>query len=156
MFIRMVFLLLVTFSFSLLLLDGCKKKETTNTAKTTVTGQQVKDQISQAAETSGDYLAQQKDAAVKKAEQSFSDFKSDTQQLITKLKNQTSEKAHAVGADLQDKLDYTGQELDKLKNAAGDKVQDAQKAFSSAMDKLKEAYENAKKEFSESDSSQAG
>ena len=97
MFIRMVFLLLVTFSFSLLLLDGCKKKETTNTAKTTVTGQQVKDQISQAAETSGDYLAQQKDAAVKKAEQSFSDFKSDTQQLITKLKNQTSEKAHAVG-----------------------------------------------------------
>lgn len=156
MFARMVLLLLAAFSLSLLLLDGCKKKETTNTGKTDVSGQQVKEKISQAVDTSGDYLAQQKDEAVKKAEQTFSDLKSDTQQLLTTLENETSEKAKAVGADLQDKLDYTDQQLDKLKNAAGDKVKDAQEAFDSAISKLKEAYENAKKEFSESDNSQTG
>jgi len=156
MFTRMGLLLLVIFSLSLLMLDGCKKKETTNAEKTDVSGQQVKEKISQAVDTSGDYLAQQKDEAVKKAEQTFSDLKSDTQQLLTNLKNQTSEKAQAVGADLRDKLDYTDQQLDKLKNAAGDKVKDAQNAFDSAMDKLKEAYENAKKEFSESNNSQTG
>jgi ElaB/YqjD/DUF883 family membrane-anchored ribosome-binding protein len=152
----MILLLAVTFSLSLLLLDGCKKKETTNTGKTIVSGQQVKDKISQAVDASGDYLVQQKDEIVKKAEQTFSDLKSDTQQLLTTLKSETSEKAKAIGADLQDKLDYTDEQLNNLKNAAGDKVKDAQKAFDSAMDKLKEAYDNAKKEFSGSDISQAG
>jgi hypothetical protein len=156
MFIRTLLLLVVTFSLSLLLLDGCKKKETTNAEKTDVSGQQVKEKISQAVDTGGDYLAQQKDELVKKAEQTFSNLKSDTQQLLTTLKSETSEKAKAVSADLQDKLDYTDQQLDKLKNAASDKVKDSQKAFDSAIDKLKEAYENAKKEFSESDNSKTG
>jgi vacuolar-type H+-ATPase subunit H len=152
----MVLLLVVTFSLSLLLLDGCKKKEMTNAEKTDVSGQKVKEKISQAIDTGGNYLAQQKDEAVKKAEQTFSDLKSDTQQLLTALKSETSEKAKAVGADLQDKLDYTDQQLDNLKNAVDDKVKDTQKAFDSAINKLKEAYENAKKEFSESSNSQTG
>ena len=156
MFARMILLLVATFSLGLLLLEGCKKKETANTEETKVSKEQVKDKISQAVDASGDYLVQQKDQVVKKAEQTFSDLKSDTQQLLTNLKNQTSEKAETVGADLQDKLDYTDQQLDKLKNAAGDKVKDAQKAFDSAMEKLKEAYESAKKEFSESNNSRAG
>jgi hypothetical protein len=145
--------LLIACSFALLLFQGCKKSE-----KAGSTGggmeEQAKQVIPRDVNAGGANLTQQKDAAVKDADQSFSAVKKDTQQLLIDLKKETSERWQAVSADLKDKLDYTGQQLDKLKNTTAEKAKDAEQAFDAAMQKLKEAYDDAKKQFTQTSNSQ--
>ena len=79
---KRIFLLLIAFYLVLLPLQGCKKSSGTGSTATTgksttdanSAGEQAKQKISQAVEASGAYLAEQKDAAVKKAEQNARPF----------------------------------------------------------------------------------
>ena len=93
-------------------------------------------------ETAGTYLNQQKDAIMEKANQSFSQLKTDTEQTIKDLKASGQQAWQDMATELNGKLQAAQQKLDDLKNS--DNFQNAKDAFDTAITELKQSYEKAK------------
>lgn len=119
---------------------GCKKENTDSTSN--VNAKEVEQKANAAMETAGTYLNQQKDAIMEKANQSFSQMKTDTEQAIKDLNASGQQAWQDMATDLNSKLQAAQEKLYDLKNS--DNVQKAKDAFDTAITELKQAYEKAK------------
>jgi hypothetical protein len=139
-----------------LLVAGCKKESPASPPappkipERTVSGEQVKNDIQQAAGTTKDYLVQSKDEAVAALQRQLADM--DTKIDALKEKSQPYTDAAKTNADsalatLREDRDKAAQKLDELKAATADKWKDVKAGFDSSMDKLKSKYEELKDKF---------
>ena len=127
---------------SLLAAAGCKKSEP-------VTQEQVKEDVKQAAKTTGEYLGQKKDAVIAQTKETYSKTEGQVQTFLSDLKNQSEEKWQTVKPDIEAKLEIAKQKLNDMNQAGSDKFDQAKKAFDDAMKDLNDAYEKAKSSVSE-------
>jgi hypothetical protein len=140
MFMQRVILTIVV--LSLLPAAGCKKSEP-------VTQEQVKEDVKQAAQTTGEYLGQKKDDAIAQIKETYSKTESQVQTFLSDLKTQSEEKWQAVKPDIEAKLEIAKQKLNDMNQAGSDTFDQAKKAFDDAMKDLNAAYEKAKSSVSE-------
>lgn len=140
MFMQRVTLTIAVLSF--LAAAGCKKSEP-------VTQEQVKEDIKQAAQTTGEYLGQKKDEVIAQTKETYSKFESQVQTFLSDLKNQSEEKWQTVKPDIDAKMEIAKQKLNEMNQAGSDKFDQAKKAFNDAMKDLNDAYEKAKSSVSE-------
>ncbi len=130
--------LMVTIVFlGLLAATGCKKSQP-------VTQEQVKEDVKQAAETTGEYLGQKNDAMIAQIKETYSKVEGQIQTFLSDLKNQSEEKWLTVKPDIEAKLEIEKQKFNDMNQAGSDKFDQAKKAFDDAMQDLKDAYEKAK------------
>jgi hypothetical protein len=131
--------------------SGCKKEGSAGSTSETPDANQVKQQLSQAADTTGAYLNNQKEAILEKANTTYGQLKTDTQQLITNMKTSGQENWEKVSSELDSKLDIAQQKFNDLKEAGDDTLQKTNSAFNAAIEDLKDAYQKAKVEFQKSE-----
>jgi gas vesicle protein len=141
MFMQRLMLTIVV--LSLLAAAGCKKSEPGTMQE------QVKEDVNQAMKTTGEYLAQKKDAAIAQTRETYSKFEGQIQTFLSDLKNQSEEKWQTVKPDIEAKLEIAKQKLNDMNNAGSDKFGEAKKAFDDAMQDLKDTYEKAKNNVSQ-------
>jgi hypothetical protein len=108
------------------------------------TKDQVKKDVTTATQTTGTYLNQQKDAAIAKAKEEYTEMQRKTQTFLSDLKNKSQQKWEQVKPEIQAKLDSVQQHLDKMDKAADKAFDKAQKSFDDAMNDLKKIFEKAK------------
>lgn len=135
-------LMLTIVFLGLLAAAGCKKSQP-------VTQEQVKEDVKQAAEATGEYLGQKNDAMIAQVKETYSKFEGQIQTFLSDLKNQSEEKWLTVKPDIEAKLEITKQKFTDMNQAGSDKFDQAKKAFDDAMQDLKDAYEKAKSNVSE-------
>ncbi|MEJ2647797.1 MAG: hypothetical protein P8016_05230, partial [Sedimentisphaerales bacterium] len=120
------------------ILPGCKAKPGGTDAN------QVKEKVSEAVETTDSYLAEQKDAAIKKSQETYDNVQKETKELITKIRSSSVQGWQEMSSSLEAKMDTAQQKLDELNEAGQDKVQAAESAFDTAIKELKDTYEKTK------------
>ena len=127
---------------SLLAAAGCKKSQP-------VTQEQVKEDVKQAVETTGEYLNQKKDAVIPQIKETYFKLEGQVQTFLSDLKKQSEEKWQTVKPDIEAKMEIAKQKLNDLNQAGSDTFDQAKKAFDDAMKDLNDAYEKAKSSISE-------
>jgi len=137
-------ILLLILSFVILPL-GCKKQDSGTSSS--ADANQVKEEISEAAEATGTYLNEQKEAILKKANTTYDQLKNDTQQLMADMKEAGKENWQKLSSNLDSKLNATQQKLAELKEAGDENLQKTNNAFNTAIEELKDAYQKAKAEY---------
>ena len=138
---------LVCIGFALgLFVSGCKKNDESG-AEGQTAAEKAKEEIKEAGEATGEFLSQQKEQFMEEAQKSYAGLETQTNQLISDLRNETSEKWQQTRADLQKKLQAVKTELDELQQKSGQTWQQSKDELSAALDNLKQAYEKAKAEF---------
>ncbi len=142
MFRKIIFLCLL--AGWMFIFAGCKGKSGGTDAN------QVKEKVSQAVETTGSYLAEQKDAAIKKSQDAYESTEKETKDLIAKIKNSSVQDWQKMSSDLQAKMDTAQQKLSDFKEASLDKAKAAENAFDTAIKELKDAYQKTKTEYEKS------
>ena len=130
---------------SIVILTGCKQKNPESRSATDAN--EFKSEVSKAIKSGGDYFNTQKEAAVKKAQETYTTVEKESQQLISDIKASGKEAWQDLSSDLDQKLTVTNQRLTELKAAGEKDLQKATDAFNSAIEKLKESYQKAKTEF---------
>jgi hypothetical protein len=123
---------------------GCKEKKAEP-----VTKEQVARDVNKAVETTGAYIAQQKDAAMVMAKEEYSKLEGQTQEFLSDLKTKSQARWEDVKPQLDEKLNTAKQKLDEMSQAAGTAFDTTKKAFDDAMTDLSDAYQKAKSSESE-------
>ena len=131
--------------FSVISVAGCKKDNSGSSTDTELN--QVKKDLSETAADTKDYLAQQKNAFIDKAQESCTQLENETQKLLTDLKTSGKEKWQALSSKLNDKLTVVQEKFKSLKEASAENIEKSKDAFNAAIDDLKQAYEDAKSQF---------
>jgi len=126
----------------LLAVVGCKKSEP-------VTQEQVKEDVKQAVQTTGEYIGQKKDDVIAQIKETYSKTESQVQTFLSDLKNQSEEKWQTVKPDIEAKLEIAKEKLNDMSQAGSDKFDEAKKAFDDAIQDLNDAYEKARSSVSQ-------
>jgi thiamine biosynthesis lipoprotein ApbE len=137
---------LYLFLCCMFILAGCKGKKSENSD-----ANDVKKEISQAVDATGDYLKKQKEATVESAKKTYDQLAVETKQLISKIKTSGNQGLVKMTSELENKLDVTEKKFQELKESGKDTWQDTQNAFNTAAEELKQAYNKTKAEFEKSD-----
>ena len=129
------------------LFAGCKKTDSDKT--TDEETKEMKKEMSEAFEATGEYLSEKKKELMKKSSETYDQVKGDTQQLITDIKESGKDKWEDLNAEynLDEKLENARQKLSELKKAGEENLQDTKDAFDTAIDELADAYQKAKAEY---------
>jgi uncharacterized protein YicC (UPF0701 family) len=131
------------------LLSGCKKQDSEPSGG--ADANQVKQELTEAAQTAGAYLSKEKDALVEQANETYNQLKSDTEQLIADMKESGKENYRQLSSDLDGKLNAAQKKLGELKEAGSDTLQKSSDAFKTAVSELEDAYQKTKAEFEKSE-----
>jgi predicted nucleic acid-binding Zn-ribbon protein len=141
---KRVEILLITGLVALCL--GCGTQEE---PKKTVTPGDVKQETTEAAKTTKEYLAQQQEKYLKQAQEKLSDLDKKITDLQKKAKKQTGELQQKLSdrADgLKKKADAVKDKLAAMKNASGDAWEKLKSGVDGAMTELEKAYKQAESE----------
>ena len=140
-------IILILLLCSIVILTGCKQKNSESRSAADVN--EFKSDVSKAIKSGSDYFSIQKEAAVKKAQETYASVEKESQQLISDIKASGKDTWQDLSSDLDQKLKVTNQRLTELKAAGEKDLQKATDAFNDAIKKLKESYQKAKAEFQE-------
>lgn len=115
--------------------------------KPPVSADEVKQQVGEAAEAIGQFVAQSKDEALKKADEQWVKLKADYEAWKVKAAD-ASEEARAA---MQKKMDAAGDEMAKLKESTGEAWKDTVQGVKNAFSEMSKALKEAKDEFRKQD-----
>jgi hypothetical protein len=127
---------------------GCRDRNSDSNIPDT---NEVINEVSEAIETSTDYLSAQSQAAIEAAAKNYTDLESDAQKLISEIKNSGADTIQDMGNELDNKLTNAKQKLENLQEASEENYQKATDAYNVAIKELKDAYQKAKTEYEEKD-----
>jgi histidinol dehydrogenase len=136
--------ILILLLCGIVIFAGCKKSPGSSTPNDM---NELKKEVSKTIQTGSNYFNTQKEAAVKKAQETYTTLANESQQLISNIKASGKETWQDLSSDLDQKLKTANQRLTELKAAGEKDLQKTTDAFNDAIDKLKESYQKAKTEF---------
>jgi len=137
-----------------ILIFGCRKEDSGMSGSEKADANQVKEELSEAAEATGAYLSEQKEAILEQANTTYDQLKNDTQQLISDMKESGKENWEKLSSELDTKLANAQQKLSELKESGDETLQKTNNAFNTATEELKDAYKKAKAEYQKSSEQQ--
>lgn len=138
---------------ALALLAGCSRTEQTGDSQQSeapVTAQAVTDSYKDAAATTKEYVAENKDAFVAAMDKRLNELDTKIAELAKKAESYTDDtkvQADKTVANLREQREKMKIKFDELKSSSADAWKDVKAGFASAMDELEKVYDNAKSEF---------
>jgi Ribonuclease G/E len=133
------------------LLIGCEQEDTTMSRPNHPTAEDVREQAAEAAQTTGDYLRDKKDALVAQTERQLADLEQQWEALrenADEKGEQAKVKYDEMSQAVKLKMDAARVKLAELKASTGDAWQDMKTGLSQAMDDLGDALTRARANFS--------
>jgi hypothetical protein len=131
--------------------SGCKKD--TSEPSSDVDIDEVQKEAAEAIVTTDNYLEQEKEKIMEKANQNYNQLKEDTQKLLSDIKQSGKDTWQGAQSELDSKLAALNQKFTDLKESGEENMQKSKDAFNVAVDELKDAYEKTKAEFEKDDAS---